>query len=171
MPFFVVTGASAVGKSTVQIPLAAALADHAAVFDSDTLIDPFGRASGGGPMDWDALLEAWVEVAHGLAQQGRATVLLCSFGPDRIEQVPNRSSVGSVHHLLLDCADDARRRRLDARPPWRGHDREAQAGWSRQLRAEVPDQVRTDLLTVDETVEAIASWVRAHLADDADPGR
>ena len=165
MPFFVVTGASAVGKSTVRVPVAVALADQAAVFDSDSLIDAFGRAGGGGPIDWDALLEAWVEVGHGLAQQGRATVLLCSFGPDRIERVPNRDALGPVHHLLLDCADDVRQARLDARPPWRDLDDEAQASWSRRLREQVADQIRTDLLTPDETVEAIASWVRAHLGD------
>jgi hypothetical protein len=169
MPFFVVTGASAVGKSTVQVPLAVALADQAAVFDSDSLIDAFGRVSGGGPTDWDALLEAWVEVAHALAQQGRATVLLCSFEPRRIERVPNRAALGPVHHLLLDCADEVRQERLDARPPWRDHDDEGQTAWSRRLREDVDDQIRTDLLTPDDTVAAAAAWVRAHLADDLGP--
>lgn len=165
MPLFVVTGPSAVGKSTVQVPLAASLAADAAVFDSDSLIDAFGRASNGAPTDWDAVLEAWLEVAHGLAQQGRATVLLCSFEPERVERMPNRRAVGPVHHLLLDCADDVRQERLDARPPWRNHDDDAQAVWSRQLREEVDDQIRTDLLTPEETVVAIASWVRSHLGD------
>ena len=165
---FVVTGASAVGKTTVRSALAEELATDAAVFDSDTFTDAFTRAGDGGDIDWDALAEAWVEVAHGLARQGRDMVLLCSFDPPLIERLPNRSSLTGVHYLLLDCADAPREARLAARPPWRGPDAAGQQTWSRLLRAAIQTRIRTDLRTPAETVDAIAAWVRAggHHASD-----
>lgn len=169
MPLFLVTGASAVGKTTLHVPLAEELAGEAAVFDSDWLIDPFGRAAGDRGMDWDALLQGWAAVSHGLAQQGRATVLLGSFGPERIEALPNRGCIETVHCLLLDCDDAVRRERLDARPAWRGRDVEAQTAWAQWLREHIEVHVRTDLLSLDETVAQIAAWVRAVLSASERP--
>lgn len=175
---YVVTGASAVGKSTVTAALAAELAREVAVFDSDTLMDAFARAGdadGIDDIDWDALAEAWVEVAHGIARQGRDTVLLCSFEPALIERLPNRAALAAVHYLLLDCDDAEREARLAARPAWRGPDADVQRVWSRQLRSAVETCVRTDLRSPDETVDAIATWVRTggHHAGDppVDPPR
>ena len=155
LPLFVVTGASGAGKSAVCADLAAALPE-CLVFDVDWLIDPFTRA--GTPVDWPALFEAWLVVAHGAAQGGRHTVLLGPLTPDKLD-VPARRWVGAIHFALLDCPDGARRQRLAARPSWRAADAERQLAFAAYLRRVVPTVVATDGGPADAAAE-LAAWVR-----------
>lgn len=164
MPLLFVTGASAAGKTALHAPLAAALADVAAVFDFDWLIDAFGRAAEGGEIDWVAVRQAWVAVAHGEAQQDRATVVLGQIGPNHLVDLPGLEWAASTHFLLLDCGDEVRRARIEARPAWRGRDVDEQLAWARWLREHIDDHIRTDQLTPDESVRAIATWVRGIVA-------
>src|SRR5205085_2810852 len=115
LPLFVVTGASGSGKTTVFPHLVAALPE-CLVFDVDWLIGPFERACEFGEVDWPALRDAWLSVAHGAAQSGRHTVLLGPFTPAQLEELPGRRWVGDLRFAVLDCADEARRARLTARP-------------------------------------------------------
>jgi hypothetical protein len=94
LPLFVVTGASGSGKTTVHPYVVAALPD-CVVFDVDWLIDPFEAASR--PINWAALRDAWVSVAHGVAQGGRHTVLLGSFMPEQLLNAPARMWVADIH--------------------------------------------------------------------------
>jgi len=63
-PLFVVTGASASGKTAVFAPLALALRGQCIAFDIDWLIDPAAALAGNSPIDWPSLRDAWLSVAH-----------------------------------------------------------------------------------------------------------
>ena len=83
------------------------MAGWCAVFDVDWLIDPLGRAAKDGQVDWSAFRDTWLHVAHGVAQNGLPTLLLASFIPEHLDDLPGRAWVGDLHFLVLDCPDDA----------------------------------------------------------------
>lgn len=166
-PLFVVTGASGSGKTAVLGPLARRLAGRCVTFDVDWLLDSAGRLADGQPLPWPAFRDAWLAVAHGVAQCGMPTVLLGPFLPDQLEPLPARRWVGAVHFLALDCPDDLRRARIRARPSWRGHDGEGQVEFGRWLRRNVTDLVDTSIGGPEDTAAAVAAWVTSHLVRPA----
>jgi hypothetical protein len=159
LPLYVVTGASGAGKSAIFPFLAAELPEYA-VFDVDWLIDPLSAASAPEPIEWIAFRDAWLSVAHGLAQGGRATVLLSTFMPEQLEDLPARRWISDIYFALLDCPDATRVRRLNRRPPWRDHDTDRQLSFAAYLRKHIPTVVRTDDVTAATSASAIAGWVR-----------
>jgi len=110
---FVVTGASGSGKTTVYPHLVAALRE-CVVFDVDWLLDFFGQACAPGPINWPAFRDAWLSVAHGVAQGGRHTVLLGPLMPEQLRHAAGRRWVTDIHFAVPDCSDDVRRARLGA---------------------------------------------------------
>jgi hypothetical protein len=130
-PLFVVTGASGSGKTALFGPLARLLAGQCVTFDVDWLIDPATVLAAGGPLDWSALRDAWLAVAHGVAQAGMPTVLLGPLIPEHLGRRPSRRWVGEIHFLVLDCSDDVRRERISARPTWRSRDIDEQTEFGR----------------------------------------
>ena len=119
-PLFVVTGASGSGKTTLFGPLTKLLAGRCLVFDVDWLIDASAALSAAptvADIPWDGFAQAWLAVAHGAAQSGLPTVLLGTLTPGGLEENVGRKWVGAIHGLLLDCPDEIRRQRIEARPP------------------------------------------------------
>jgi len=163
MPLFVVTGASGSGKTAVFVPLARRLQGQCVAFDVDWLLDPAGELSGDQPIRWPAFRDAWLAVAHGVAQSGMPTVLLGPLIPQHPDGLPGRRWTPNVRFLLLDCPDNLRRERIQARPSWRSRDIEEQAEFGRWLRHNIADRVDTSSGTPEDTAAAIASWVAEHL--------
>ena len=159
-PLFVVTGASGSGKTGIFPHLVAALPEHL-VFDADWLIGPFERACEYGEVDWPALRDAWLSVAHGAAQSGRSTVLLAPFTADQLETLPGHRWISQVYFTVLDCSDDVRTARLEARPRWRERAVERHLAFAAHLRATVPDLVRTDDCPPAESAARVAARVRS----------
>ena len=135
-PLFVVTGASGSGKTTIFPDLLSRMAGWCAVFDVDWLIDPLGHAAKDGQVDWPSFRDTWLYIAHGVAQNGLPTLLLAPFIPQHLDGLPGREWVGEIHYLVLDCPDDERVRRIEARPRWRGLDVDAQTEFGRWLSEE-----------------------------------
>jgi hypothetical protein len=158
-PLFVVTGASAAGKTTVLPHLVPRLAGRCLVFDVDWLIDPLGRAAHGGEIDWASFRDAWLYVAHAVAQNGLPTLLLGPLIPEHLEGLPGRSGVGEIHYLVLDCPDDLRRQRIEARPRWRGRDIRAQTEFGRWLRENLAPVIDTSTQSPAEVASEVAAWV------------
>lgn len=158
---WLVTGASGAGKTTVLPLLLDRLAGEAVVVDVDWLIDPLRRADHDGAIDWDAFRDTWLHVAHGIAQNGLAPVLLGPFFPQQLQELPGRTGIGEIHTLVLDCPDDERRRRIEARPAWRARDIDEQIAFGRWLREHIEDVVDTSSLTPETTADAVAAWVRS----------
>jgi hypothetical protein len=92
------------------------------------------------------------------------TVLLGPFIPDHLHDLPARRWIGDIHFLVLDCPDDLRRARINARPPWRSRDLTEQVGFGQWLRRNIADQVDTSTGTPDDTAAAITAWIDRHLA-------
>lgn len=162
---FMVVGASASGKTTVLPDLIAALPE-CAVFDVDWLIDPMTRASLPDPVDWASFRATWLAVAHGLAQGGRSTVLLGPFIPENLEGLPERQWITDIRFALLDCADDVRRSRLEARPRWRERNIDEHLAFAAHLRGPANldgPTIRTDLMPPGDVARDLAAWVRSHL--------
>ena len=168
-PFLIVTGASGSGKTAVFAPLARQLAGEAAVFDIDSLIDPFAIQADNAPLNWGAIRAAWLSVAAGVAHSGLPTVLLGPLAPFHFEELEQTRWVRSMHFLLLDCPDAVRRQRLKARPAWRRRDIEEQTRWGAWLRQNIHDTVDTSRADLDETVRDVAGWVRSVCLDHS-PG-
>jgi hypothetical protein len=61
--------------------------------------------------------------------------------PDHLDGLANRRWAGEIHYLLLDCPDDLRRSRIEARPAWRQRDIEEQTAFARWLRSNIADRI------------------------------
>jgi hypothetical protein len=158
-PLFVVTGASGAGKTTIFPELLGRLARQCAVFDADWLIDPLGRAAKDGQVDWPSFRDSWLHVAHGVAQNGLPTLLLAPFIPEHLAGLPGRPWVGDIHFLVLDCPDDLRRRRIEARPAWRNRDIDDQTRFGRWLRENLSPVIDTSQDSPSGVAETVTVWV------------
>lgn len=115
-PLFVLSGASGAGKSTIVPLLTERLAGACIVFDVDWLIDPIRAAAPDDAIDWSAFRDTWLHVAAGLAHNRLPTVLAGPLIPEHLDELPGRDLVGEISYAALDCPDDVRRARIEARP-------------------------------------------------------
>src|SRR5689334_11094644 len=111
LPLFVVAGTSGAGKTSVLPELVKQLPE-CVVFDKDLLL---GHATHG----LEQFYDAWLLIAHSIAQGGRHTVICGTIMPWDLDNCPNRDLVGTIHFLNLHCNDEVREQRLKARPAWR----------------------------------------------------
>jgi hypothetical protein len=163
LPVFVVTGAAGSGKTALRQPLIDALPE-CAVFDANWLYDSTRRMSLPDSMDWTSFRDAWLAVAHGVAQGGRATVLIGTFLPSEMAVLPARRWIGDIHFAALDCADDVRLERLASRSDWRRRDVDEELAFASLVRSSVEPAVRTDSQPPDAVAAELAAWVRSRLA-------
>ena len=159
-PLVVLSGASGAGKSTIVPLLIERLAGTCVVFDVDLLIDPIREASPDRSVEWDAFRDTWLHVAAGLAQNRLPTVLVGPFIPEHLETLPGRELLGEIAYGVLDCADDVRRRRIEARPSWRLRDITEQVVFGAWLRTNLAPVFDTDTATPMATADAVAAWIR-----------
>lgn len=157
-PLFVVTGASGSGKTAGLAPLAHLLTGRCVTFDVDWLIDAARDLGKGPPVRWPAFQEAWLAIAHGVAQSGMPTVLLGPFIPRHLEELSASRWVSDIYFSLLDCPDDVRRDRIKTRPTWRRHDVEGQVGFGKWLRTHIDHHFDTNEGTPEDIAVAISAW-------------
>jgi hypothetical protein len=158
LPLFVVTGASGTGKSTITNALRARL-PSCEVLETDLILHV-------AELGWHAWRNPWMMVAYGLSLNGRSAVLCGSLLPEHLEELPARPLVGPVHFCNLDCPDDVLANRLRDRPQWRAWNEDRvfeHQRFAADLRARIQPSYDTSLLSVNETADAVASWVTAHL--------
>jgi RNase adaptor protein for sRNA GlmZ degradation len=163
-PLFVVTGASGTGKSVIVEPLRRRLPDWE-VFETDVILHVAA-------LGWDTWRNTWLQLAHAIALNGRATMLCGSLVPEHLENLPARRLVGPIHFCSLDCPDAVLAQRLRARPAWRGWTGQCIADQQRfaaSLRQQIRPTFDTSALSVDAVADRVAGWVRQTLAGMA-PG-
>lgn len=159
MPLFVVTGPSGAGKTTIT-PLLRGLLPECDVFEGDLTL----HAAAAGYDHWR---NTWLQIAHGVALNGRAAVLSGSLLPDQLEGLPARKLVGPIHFCTLDCPDDIIAARLRARPAWRGASSETVIAQHQEfgawLRTHISPCFDTASVSPGEVAERVAAWVRGAL--------
>jgi hypothetical protein len=158
LPLFVVTGASGTGKSAVVDGLRRRL-PACEVFETDLILQV-------ADLGWDRWHDTWLHIAHGIALNGRATVLCGSLQPEQLEPLPARPLVGDIHFCNLDCPDEVLAERLRARPAWRGWDERRIAEHQRfaaALRARIDPTFDTSAGSVEEVADQVAEWVTGQL--------
>jgi hypothetical protein len=163
-PLLVVTGASGTGKTTITGPLRRRLPD-CEVFETDVILHVAA-------LGWDTWRNTWLQLAHAVALNGRATVLCGSLTPEQLEDLPARWLVGPIHFCNLDCPDAVLAGRLGARPAWRGWTGQRIADQQRfaaTLRQQVRPTFDTSVLSVEEVADRVAAWAGRLLAG-APPG-
>jgi broad-specificity NMP kinase len=165
LPLFALTGPSGAGKSTVARLLGTALAGRAVVLEQDVLwtaglTDP--------TEEYRQFRSTWLRMAGMIHQSGRPVVLSGTVVPVQFERCPQRVFVGDIHYLALVSEPDALRRRLRARPAWRGWDEpriDETLRFNDWLRRTGPtlnppvELLDTTTLPLDSTVRAVAAWV------------
>lgn len=159
-PLFVVTGASGTGKSTIVEPLRLRLTG-CEVFDTDVILHVAA-------LGWDTWRNTWLQLAHAIALNGRATVLCGSLVPAQLEALPARRLVGPAHFCNLDCPDAVLANRLRTRPAWRDLSSETKiaehqhfAAW---LRERIQPTIDTSMLCPDDVADRVTKWIRPLLA-------
>jgi len=173
LPLFILSGASGVGKSTVCLALAARMKD-VVVMESDIL----WRAEFDQPeTNYREYRETWLRVCKNISQAGRP-VVLCGIGePTQFEQCLERRYFSRLHYLALICDDQILASRLRNRPRWRRSFKdeyiEKQVVFNRWLlnnaqNTEPPmTLLDTSEITVDETAEEVARWIRSFISEHA----
>ena len=168
-PLLLVSGASGTGKTTIALRLAGTFTD-AVVLDQNILWMPEMDT----PEDnWRRFRSLWLRVAVNIAQNGHPLLLFGSADPDQYERLPERRYVGSIHTLALVCDDDELRRRLTARPAWRGSGTaefiDSMLQFNRSLRA-LAGRRPEDIALLDTSRDApdvsaahVATWARTLL--------
>jgi gluconate kinase len=163
-PLFVVTGASGTGKSTIAEPLRRRL-PGCEVMETDVILHVAA-------LGWDSWRNTWLQLAHAIGLNGRATLLCGALTPEQLEGLPGRCLVGPIHCCALDCPNEVLAGRLRARPAWRGWTEQRIADQQRfaaTLRQQVRPTFDTSVLDADAVADRVAAWVQRLLAGAA-PG-
>ncbi len=170
LPLFVLTGASAAGKSTVNVMLPVVMSECVFI-ESDILwtpafVDPDDD-------DYRDYWNTWLRVAKNISQGGRPVVVCGSARPEQLESCPERRYFADIHYMALVCEPHELRRRLKRRPSWR-HSSDTTFieqmvqfnGWFKQNAAQTTPPMRlldTTHLSVKESVREVMRWIRPRL--------
>lgn len=171
LPLFVITGASATGKTTVCLSLQPSLPE-CIVLECDILWrSEFANPENG----YRTFRDMWLRVAKNVGQAGRPVMLCGSAIPEQYESCAERRYFTTIHYLALVCDDDELVRRLRARPGWRSSSEpgfiQDMLGFNQWFRDSARDTqpsmtlLDTTHLTVQETIDRTVRWIRTCLAD------
>lgn len=169
LPLFIVTGASGTGKSTICLALVAKMKD-VVVMESDILWRKELEQPG---TDLREFRETWLRVCKNISQAGRSVVLCGAAVPDQFEQCIERRYFSNLYYLSLICDDEILASRLRKRPAWRGFFKDEylkeHIAFNRWLMNNAQNTkppmtlLDTSRITVNESVEEVALWIRSYL--------
>ncbi len=169
LPLFVVTGASASGKSAACLQLAPILPE-CVVLECDL----FWRREFDTPdTNYREFRNLCLRVAKNIGQAGRPIVLCGSSIPEQYEGCPERIYFSAMHTAALVCDDKILRQRLVDRPPWRDSSKPMSVQkqiefnhWFKTHAAQIQPPITlldTSRASVVSTAGQIAGWVRQQL--------
>lgn len=169
LPLFVLTGASASGKTTVALRLVRDQ-PRVIVLDSDLLWDDAWARRVANADGARAYRDTWLRLAKNVAQAGRPVCIVGSAVPEHYELSTERRYFSASHYLALYCGAQELRARLRARPAWRGSshapfvDRMVEFnGWLIENAGKTAPPltlVDTSDGTVADTVAIVIKWLR-----------
>ena len=169
-PLFIITGPSGAGKTTVCLELVALLREECVVMESDIL---WGAFSAKPQNDYSEYRNMWLRIAKNIGQAGRPVVLCGTALPDQFEHCSERRYFSTLHYLALVCEDAPLQERLRQRPQWRNSSSdevvERMLKFNRWLKEHAETTTPpmtlydTSSRSLQETVQAVATWVRERL--------
>ncbi len=165
LPLFIITGASGSGKSTVWREI---LYDKnkpdVVMLESDLL-----WRKGFAESEKQDYRDLWLDVCCHISQSGRPVALFGSATPSEFENSFNRQYFTTIHYLVLTCAREELKRRLQNRPDWRFSNREEitkiHLDWNQWFlnNAKTADPLYTILDTTEknykETARQVTEWI------------
>lgn len=167
-PLFILTGASGTGKSTTCLALANKMKDFV-VMESDILWRQELEQPGANLREFQ---ETWLRVCKNISQAGLRVVLCGSTVPGKFEECVERRYFSEIYYLALICDSEILASRLRSRPAWRGYTDEnikrhiSFNHWFINNAQKTTPPIKlldTSRITVDESVEGVARWIRSHL--------
>ena len=170
LPLFILTGASATGKSTLCLELATRLSDCVCI-ECDILWRPEFAT----PEDnYYTFRDLCLRVAKNVAQAGHPILLCGSAIPEQYENCPERRYFSATHYLALVCDDEELISRLQSRPAWRqSSTREFIATmlqFNRWFKTNAGNTqppmtlLDTTHLSINQCVERVANWIHSQLS-------
>ncbi|MDP9382201.1 MAG: AAA family ATPase [Chloroflexota bacterium] len=159
---FIVTGAPGSGKTTAANAFIALRTPYLA-FDIDWL-GVVGSALAGRDIffdssTWEPYGALWFEVLHSVYRNGRVPVFFAPNDPSDFERHGLPDWCDGVEWLLLDCADEVRRERLEGRVGWTDAMVEEAIGDASSLRQTITTRVDTARDTPAQVASSILSWL------------
>jgi broad-specificity NMP kinase len=164
LPLFVLTGASATGKSTLCYELAQRQANYVAlevdVFWRDEFISPED--------DYYEFRNLCLRVANNIQQAGKAVILCGSATPSQYEKCVQSRYFSQIHYLAMVCNSDKLEARLKARPEWRDSSKTefiqnmlAYNQWFKDNAKDSPYDLTlldTTSISIDDSVKQVIHW-------------
>ncbi len=164
----IVSGAPGSGKSTTV----RALLDQDSrfvVLDIDWLADAAselaGRSIYSDPSTWPAYNRLWSQVLNAIARSGNQPIFFCPNTPNDLEALERADWCRSVSWLLLDCSDEVRTKRLEARSDWTEARKTESLADAAELRGLIDRSIDTGVFGPGEVAVKIIRWAEAILGD------
>ena len=157
-----VTGAPGAGKSAACEAFLIIRSEYLA-FDIDWLTIAASELAGRDIIwerrTWPAYGRVWFEVLHSAARNGQVPVLFTPHDRRDIDTIGGLDWCGGLEWLRLDCDDDTRRNRLEARPGWTADMIDDAIADARYLRATVQPSLDTTSLSPEAVAKQILDWL------------
>jgi hypothetical protein len=109
----------------------------------------------------------WLRLCKNIQQSGRSVILTGQANPEQLARCAESRYFSEINFLALVCTPDEQRRRLLARPSWRGASDESQLApllaYNQWFIDHAQEQeialVDTTNVTIKQTVEQVRVWL------------
>lgn len=165
-PLFIITGASAAGKSTISAQLFLHERDYHVIESDIFWSDYFNEPE----TDYRKYREYCLRICKNISQIGKPVVLCGSAVPKQFENCTERRYFSEIHYLAVVCNEDILVRRLTEQRHIEDQDLIARSidfnHWLKENATKTTPQIQlldNSHLTVEEATRKTSEWIYKHL--------